>query len=347
MQLRKSTMTKKAHSLADIAQALGAELRGDGSRLIHGLATLEAASEGTLTFLSNPAYARHLASTGASAVILRGELADQAKTDCLVLENPYLGYATISHWFDPAPVPSAGVHPSAAIAPDVRIPASVYIGPFVVVEEGVVLEENVIIGAGSVVGARCRIGRATQLRPRVTLGHDVSVGERCLLLSGCVVGSDGFGFAPDAKGHWHRIAQIGGVILGDDVEIGANTTVDRGALEPTRIGNGVKIDNLVQIAHNVSIGDHSAMAAQVGIAGSTRIGRHCVFGGASGINGHLAIADGVQLTGMSMVTSNLDEAGVYSSGVPAQPNLQWRKNAARYRQLDRMARRLKELEKKS
>ncbi len=213
---------------------------------------------------------------------------------------------------------------------------------------GVCIGERVAIGAGGFVGARASIGGDDSILrpPRVTLAHDVVVGKRCHILSGAVVGSDGFGFANE-KGVWHRIAQLGAVVLGDDVEVGANTTIDRGALDDTTIGNGVKLDNLIQIAHNVQIGDHSAMAAKVGIAGSTRIGNHCVFGGASGVAGHLEIADQVHLTGMTLVTGDIRESGgVYSSGTSADTNRQWRKNAVRFRQLDALARRIKELEKK-
>jgi len=210
----------------------------------------------------------------------------------------------------------------------------------------VTIGRDVSIGAGCFIGARTRIGEQSVLCPRVTLAHDVVLGNRCRILSGAVIGSDGFGFANE-KGTWHRIAQIGGVVLGDDVEVGANTTIDRGALDNTHIGNGVKIDNLVQVAHNVSIGDHSAVAAKVGIAGSSRIGRHCVFGGASGIAGHVEIADQVHLTGMTMVTGDIGAPGVYSSGTGFDTNRQWRRNAVRFRQLDALARRVKELEKKT
>ncbi|HBC35598.1 MAG TPA: UDP-3-O-(3-hydroxymyristoyl)glucosamine N-acyltransferase, partial [Marinobacter adhaerens] len=246
---------------------------------------------------------------------------------------------------DPAPVATPGVHATAVVDPSASIAEDACIGPNVVVEAEAEIGEKVVVGAGSVIGARASIGSRTLIRPRVTLAHDVVVGERCHILSGAVIGSDGFGFANE-KGVWHRIAQLGRVVLGNDVEVGANTTIDRGALDDTVIGNGVKLDNLIQIAHNVRIGDHSAMAAMVGIAGSTRIGRHCVFGGASGVAGHLEIADQVHLTGMTLVTGDIREPGVYSSGTSADTNRQWRKNAVRFRQLDALARRVKELEKK-
>ncbi len=338
-------MNQGSFQLGEIAAALGAELQGDPQTVITGIATLQAAVPGQISFLANPSYARYLADTRASAVILSPGLTDQSPTNVLLLDNPYLGYARLSHWFDPAPSPSAGCHPSAVIDPSANIAESASIGPLAVIEAGVHVGDNVMIGPGCVVGARCQLGAGTRLQARVTLAHDVVMGERCHILSGSVIGSDGFGFANES-GVWHRIAQVGRVVLGNDVEVGANTTIDRGALDDTVIGNGVKLDNLIQIAHNVSIGDHTAMAAFVGIAGSTKVGRHCVFGGASGVAGHVTIGDQVHLTGMTMVTTDIRESGIYSSGTGVDTNRQWRKNAVRFRQLDAMARRLKELEKK-
>ncbi|AOY88209.1 UDP-3-O-(3-hydroxymyristoyl)glucosamine N-acyltransferase [Marinobacter salinus] len=338
-------MTERSYRLDEIAKALGAELRGDPETRVSGLATLQAAGEGQISFLANPSYAKYLADTAASAVIVSPGAAGDCPTNSLLLDNPYLGYAQLSHWFDPAPVAQPGNHPSAVIDPAAKVAADACIGPNVVIEAGVEIGSKVVVGAGSVIGARTRIGEGTVIRPRVTLAHDVVLGQRCHILSGAVIGSDGFGFANE-KGVWHRIAQLGRVILGNDVEVGANTTIDRGALDDTVIGNGVKLDNLIQIAHNVQIGDHSAMAAMVGIAGSTRIGRHCVFGGASGVAGHLEIGDQVHLTGMTLVTGDIRDPGVYSSGTSADTNRQWRKNAVRFRQLDALARRVKELEKK-
>ena len=338
-------MTERFFRLEEIATALGAELRGDPDLEISGLATLQAARPGQISFLANPSYAKYLAETQASAVIMSAASAGALDTNALLLENPYLGYARLSHWFDPEPVSAPGIHPSAVVDSSALVADGASIGPNAVLEAGVEIGEQVVVGAGSVIGARARVGAGTVIRPRVTLAHDVVVGRRCHILSGAVIGSDGFGFANE-KGVWHRIAQLGRVVLGDDVEVGANTTIDRGALDDTVIGDGVKLDNLIQIAHNVQIGDHSAMAAMVGIAGSTRIGRHCVFGGASGVAGHLEIADQVHLTGMTLVTGDIREPGVYSSGTSADTNRKWRKNAVRFRQLDDLARRLKELEKK-
>ncbi|WP_148863353.1 UDP-3-O-(3-hydroxymyristoyl)glucosamine N-acyltransferase [Marinobacter fonticola] len=338
-------MTNNVHSLGEIAQALGAKVVGDANVQINGIATLQSAGEGQISFLANPAYGRYLKDTRAAAVILSPEMAEQCPTNVLLLDNPYLGYARLSHWFDPQPKPEAGIHPSAVVDPSATVADSASIGPQAVIEAGAAIAERAVIGAGCFVGARSAVGEDSRLDARVTLYHDVIVGKRCLILSGAVVGSAGFGFAND-KGVWHRIAQVGGVVVGDDVEIGANTTIDRGALDNTRIDNGVKLDNLVQIAHNVTIGEHTALAALVGVAGSTRIGRHCVVGGASGIAGHLEIGDQVHLTGMTMVTRSLKEPGVYSSGVGVDTNRRWQKNVVRFRQLNEMARKLRELEKK-
>ncbi|MFC4260550.1 UDP-3-O-(3-hydroxymyristoyl)glucosamine N-acyltransferase [Marinobacter lacisalsi] len=338
-------MATNCLTLAEIAGVLGARLRGNPDLEVTGLATLEAAGPGQLSFLANPAYSRYLETTRAGAVLVSPAMADKVQGNALLLDDPYLGYARISHRFDTSPDPGAGVHATAVIDPSVQVPESASIGPYVVIEAGVSLGERVVIGAHGFIGANSVLGDDCLLRPRVTLAHGVVMGKRCHILSGAVIGSDGFGFAVH-KGEWNRIAQIGGVTLGDDVEVGANSAIDRGALEDTRLGNGVKIDNLVQIAHNVQIGDHSAMAGKVGIAGSTRIGRHCMFGGASGVSGHLTIADGVQVTGMTLITGDIREPGVYSSGTGHMNNREWRKSAARFRQLDAMARRLKELEKK-
>lgn len=338
-------MAKFSYQLGEIAAKLGAELRGDPDTEVVGLATLQAAVPGQIAFLANPSYARYLADTRATAVILAPSVADQYAGNALVMDNPYFGYATLSHRFDPSPVASPGIHPSAVVASSAWISDTASVGPQAVIEDDAVIGEGVVVGAGSIVGARCQIGDFCLLRPRVTLAHDVVLGKRCHILSGAVLGSDGFGFANE-KGAWHRIAQIGRVVLGNDVEVGANTTIDRGAMEDTVIGNGVKLDNLVQIAHNVQIGDHCAMAGMVGIAGSTRIGSHCVFGGASVVSGHLTLTDQVHLTGMTMVTGDISEPGVYSSGTGADTNRQWRKNAVRFRQLDSLARRIRDLEKK-
>ncbi len=331
--------------LSDIATMLGAELRGEGNTLITGLGTLQNATPGELSFLANPSYERHLQGTEASAVLIKPELAEKCPTNALVLDDPYLAFARLSHQFDPQPRPDAGVDPGASVSARASVADSAYIGPGAVVEADVEIGPGVHLGANAFVGARCRIGADTFIAPGVTIYHDVRIGERCRVSAGAVVGSDGFGYA-HAGDHWERIAQLGGVTVGNDVDIGANTTIDRGALDDTVIGDGVKLDNMIQIAHNVIIGEHTAMAAMVGIAGSTRIGRHCVFGGASGVGGHLEIADHVHLTGMTMVTRSLKEPGVYSSGTGVESNRDWRRSVVRFRQLDQLVQRVKQLEKK-
>ena len=338
-------MSSLRKTLAEVAHLLGAELRGDGEAVITGLGTLQNAGQGQVTFLANEKYARHLPETEATAVLVRPEFAEQCPGNALLLDDPYHGFARLSHLFDTQPASEAGIHPSASVSPTARIASTASIGAGVVVDADVCIDEGVRIGPGSVIGTRSYLGEGTFLAANVTLYHDVVLGQRCRISSGAVIGSDGFGYA-HAGDHWERIAQLGGVRIGNDVDVGANTSIDRGALDDTLIGDGVKIDNNVQIGHNVEIGDHSAMAAQVGIAGSTRIGRHCIFGGASGIAGHLTIADHVHLTGMTMVTKNLNEPGVYSSGTGVEPNRDWRRSVARFRQLDDMARRLRQLEKK-
>ncbi len=330
--------------LGQLAEFLGATLRGDKDIEITGLATLQEAGPGQVSFLANPKYRKLLVDTQAAAVLLKPADADGYTGNALVVPDTYLAYARISHFFDPKPKSSAGVHPTAVIAADALIDPAVSIGAFAVIESGVRIAAGVTIGAHCFIGARCEIGEDGWLAPRVTLYHDVRIGKRVVIQSGAVLGGEGFGFAKD-KGIYHKVAQIGGVTLGDDVEVGVNTAIDRGALADTRIGNGVKLDNQIQIAHNVQVGDHTAMAACVGISGSTKIGKHCMLAGGVGLVGHIDICDGVYITGMTMVTHSITEPGSYSSGTAMQPADEWRKSAARLRKIDDMARRLQKLEK--
>ncbi|MCE8020776.1 UDP-3-O-(3-hydroxymyristoyl)glucosamine N-acyltransferase [Halomonas sp. MCCC 1A11036] len=334
-------------TLAELAERLGAHLVGDGSRRVRGLASLKEAGPDQVAFVANRSYLKDLANARAGAVLLHPEHAAACPVARLELANPYLGYAHLSQLFDPilAP-PQGGVHPAAVVADDVVLGARVSIGPNAVVESGVELGDEVVVGAGCFIGAGSHIGAGSRLHPNVTVCHGVIIGARAILHSGCVIGGDGFGFAHDGS-RWHKIAQLGGVVLGDDVEVGSCSSIDRGALDDTVIGNDVKIDSQVQIAHNVRIGDHTALAGCVGIAGSTKVGRNCMLGGGVGLSGHLTICDGVQVTGMSLVTNSIHEPGVYSSGTGAMTNAQWRKNAVRFKQLDDMARRLSRLEKRS
>ncbi|EKT4563803.1 UDP-3-O-(3-hydroxymyristoyl)glucosamine N-acyltransferase [Pseudomonas putida] len=332
-------------TLGQLAEALGATLKGPEALQITGLATLQEAGPGQLSFLANPQYRKYLDNCQAGAVLLKAADAESFAGNALIVADPYQAYARISHLFDPKPKAVAGIHPSAVVAGDAQVDASASIGPFAVIESGARIEADVSIGAHCFVGARCVVGEGGWLAPRVTLYHDVVIGKRVVIQSGAVIGGEGFGFANE-KGIWRKIAQIGGVTIGDDVEIGVNTAVDRGALSDTRIGDGVKLDNQIQIAHNVQIGDHTAMAACVGISGSTRIGKHCMLAGGVGLVGHIDVCDNVFISGMTMVTRSITEPGSYSSGTAMQPLADWRKSAARIRQLDDMAKRLQQLEKR-
>lgn len=336
-------MTTLALTLADIATRLGAELRGDGGKVIHGLHTLAAAGPDELSFLSNPRYKAALRATRAGAVLLRPEDAADFAGNALLLANPYAGYARLAALFDRTPRLPAGVHPTAVVGEGAQLDPSAAIGPRAVIGEGVVIGAGTQVEAGAVVQARTRIGNDCRIRANAVVYHDCVIGNRVNIHSGAIIGGDGFGFAND-RGRWHKIAQIGRVVIHDDVDIGANTTVDRGALDDTVLHEGVIIDNLVQIAHNVVVGAHTAIAGCCGISGSTRIGAHCVLAGGVGLVGHIEIADRVQITGMTMVTKSITEPGSYSSGTAFEPSERWKKTAVRVRQLDDMARRLRQLE---
>jgi len=331
-------------TLGQLAEFLGATLRGPADKQITGLATLQEAGPDQVSFLANPQYRKFLATTQAAAVLLKPADAEGYAADVLLVPDPYLAYARISHLFDPKPKAAVGVHPTAVVAADAFVDPAASVGAYSVIESGARIAAGVTIGAHCFIGARSVIGEGGWLAPRVTLYHDVRIGQRVVIQSGAVLGGEGFGFANE-KGVWQKIAQIGGVTIGDDVEIGVNTAIDRGAMDDTRIGNGVKLDNQIQIAHNVQIGDHTAMAACVGISGSAKIGKHCMLAGGVGLVGHIEICDGVFVTGMTMVTRSITEPGSYSSGTAMQPAAEWRKSAARMRHLDDMARRLQHLEK--
>jgi UDP-3-O-[3-hydroxymyristoyl] glucosamine N-acyltransferase len=337
--------------LAEIAAALGAELLGDGDRLIEGIAPLEVAGSASISFLAQPRLRPLLDSTAAGAVIVRAELADAVLArgvSALVVPDPYLAFARLTRWWAERlrPAPVQGVHPSAWVAPGARLHASASVGPMAVVEAHAVVAAHVVIGPHAMVGEGAWIGEHTRLHARATLGAGCRIGARGVLHTGSVIGADGFGFAPD-QGRWEKIEQLGAVWVGDDVEIGANTCVDRGALDDTVIEEGVKLDNLIQIAHNVHIGAHTAMAGCVGVAGSAKIGKHCTFGGAAMILGHLQIADHVHISAASVVMSSILKPGQYSGVFPIDENGNWEKNAATLRQLHTLRSRLRALEKKS
>lgn len=333
-------------NLQALADYLGVELRGDPQCCIHRLNGLREASEGDITFLASAAYRRYLGSTRASAVILTRDDAENHQGNVLIVPNPYLAYARLSKLFDDIYRIRPGVDVRAVIHESAVVSATVSIGPGAVVEENAVIGERTRIGPGTVIGRDVVIGDDCFLHANVTLYHGVSIGNNVVIHSGAVIGADGFGFANDREG-WVKIYQLGSVEIGNNVEIGAATTIDRGALGNTIIGNGVIIDNLVQIAHNVVVGDNSALAGCSAIAGSTRIGRNCVLAGGAGLVGHIELCDGVTVTARSMVTKTITVPGVYSSGTPFEENQQWKKNAVRFNQLDSMAKRLSSLEKRN
>ena len=334
-----------SYPLGDLARRIGATLLGDPDVRVDRVAALDAAQPGALTFLSNRRYRRYLEGTRAGAVILAPEFADACPVPALVLDNPYLGYARAAALLNPPAetVPciagSAVIDPSADVAPDASV------GAHCVIEAGASVGAGTSLGAGTFVGRNSSIGPDGRIAARVVLCQGVRIGARAVIHPGVVVGADGFGIANDG-GVWVKIPQFGGVRIGDDVEIGANTTIDRGALADTVIEDGVKLDNLIQVGHNVRIGAHTAIAACTAIGGSARIGARCAISGAVSIAGHLEIADDVQLTATSAVPNSIREAGVYSSGMPIQENRAWRRNIVRLRQLDEMARKLRAIERK-
>ncbi len=331
-------------SLGELASQLGVELVGDGSCNITAVATLQTAASGQVSFLANSRYRRYLVSTQASAVILRPEDGDAYPGNALVSANPYLTYARAATLLNPQTKQAAGCHPSAVVEVTAIIDSTAAIAANCYIGADTNIGPGAQIGPGCAIGQGVTIGADSRLAANVSIADGVEIGRRVLIHSGVVVGSDGFGFAPD-QGKWFKVPQLGSVIIGDDVEIGANTTIDRGALEDTVIEEGVKLDNQLQIAHNVRIGAHTAIAGATAIAGSTTIGKRCQIGGGVGIVGHLMIADDVHITAMSLVTGNIKQSGLYSSGIPLAGNKEWRKNAVRFGQLDDMSRRLRALEK--
>ena len=328
--------------LADIVAQLGGELRGDGTTIVSCVAPIERADANSITFLANQKLRHALEHTQAGAVVLSPALADATTLPCIVHPNPYAYYARLVGLLNPEVKPALGAHPSAVV--ESSIPDSVSVGPNAVVGKNVVLGERVRISAGSVIGDGVTIGDDGLIHPNVTVYRECRIGARVILHSGCVVGSDGFGFAKDGD-HWVKIPQIGRVLLGDDVEIGANTTVDRGALDDTVIGNCVKLDNQIQIAHNIQIGDFTAIAGCAGIAGSTKIGSRCTIGGAAMIVGHIEIGDNVHISGGALVAKDIAKPGHYSGSFPIDDHAAWVRNAAQVRHLDQLHKRVRELEK--
>ncbi len=317
-------------SLGELAVRFGLELRGAPELRVARVATLAQASEGSLSFLANSRYRRNLKTTRASAVVVAPDEAEGCPVATLVAANPYLAYARIASLFHPQAPVAAGVHASAVVAASARIAASAAVGPLAVIEEEVLIGERVEVGPGCIVQRGARIGADTRLIARVTIYPGMQIGARCIVHAGAVIGADGFGFAADA-GSWVKVPQVGSVRVGDDVEIGANTTIDRGAIEDTVIEDGAKLDNQIQVGHNVTIGAHTAIAACTGISGSTTLGKRCMIGGMVGFAGHLTIADDVVITGCSLVSASIREAGSYSSGMPTVPTRAWRRMVAHLR----------------
>jgi UDP-3-O-[3-hydroxymyristoyl] glucosamine N-acyltransferase len=326
-------------TLADLARRFDLELRGDADARVTGVGTLEGAGPADVAFLANPAYRRQLPATRAGVVVLREGDAAACPTACLVAKDPYVAFARIAALFERAPARAPGVHPSAVVDPAATVAADASVGPLAWVGPGARVEARAWIGPGCLVGEDCVVGEDSELLGRVSLVARVRLGRRVRVHPGAVLGAEGFGLAMDA-GRWTKVPQLGGVVVGDDCEIGANTTIDRGAIEDTVLEEDVRLDNQIQVGHNVRIGAHTAMAGCVAVAGSTRIGRYCLIGGGAGFVGHISVCDRVTVTAMSLVTHSIDAPGEYSSGTPLQPNRAWRRNAARFKQLDRLARKI-------
>lgn len=329
--------------LSDLAEKFGCELIGENI-CVAGVASLSSAAHSDLVFLNNEKFIDQLIHSKAKAVIAKSNEKLPLDRSYLICRDPVLLFALIADYFNPRPLSQASIHPTAVIASDAVIAPDVEVGPHVTIETGVILSSGVQIKAGCFIGANSVIGANSILMPRVVVYSDSMVGERCVIHSGCVIGSDGFGNAW-ARDHWVRIPQLGRAIIENDVEIGANTTIDRGALDDTVIGSGARLDNLIQIAHNVKIGSNTAIAACTGIAGSAEIGANCLIGGGALIAGHLKIADKVTILAGSAVPSSLSEAGVYASGVPVVPHGTWLKNMVHFRKLDELAKKVKRIEK--
>jgi UDP-3-O-[3-hydroxymyristoyl] glucosamine N-acyltransferase len=334
----------REYTAGELAERFGLSLQGDAGVRLRGIGTLGRAAEDRLAFLANPKYRAQLSESRAGAVVMREDDAAGYAGTALIARDPYVSFARLAALFEPRPERPAGVHAMADIHPTASIATDAHVGAFVSIGARSRVEAGATIGAGCVIGEDCVVGEGSELVARVTLVTRVRLGRRVLVHPGAVIGADGFGIAMpregDGAGHWLKVPQLGGVVIGDDCEIGANTTIDRGAIEDTVLGHDVRLDNQIQIAHNVVIGDHTAMAGCSAVAGSAKIGRYCLIGGGAGVLGHLEICDKVVITSMSLVTHSIRVPGEYSSGVPLMDNRSWRRNAARFKQLDRLARRV-------
>jgi UDP-3-O-[3-hydroxymyristoyl] glucosamine N-acyltransferase len=339
-----TALNKRTYTLSELADHVGGEVKGDGSITLSAVGTLSQSAAHQISFLTNPKYKTQLKDTLAGAVIIHPKLKDEAIGAALVTNNPHAAFARISQLFDTTPVVASGIADSAVIAPSARLGSDIALGHNVIIEDNVVLGDRVTIGANTVIRRGTKIGEGSIIHPNVTIYNDVIIGKRVMVQSQTVIGSAGFGYAND-KGVWLPIPQTGTVRIGDDSQIGANTSIDRGAMDDTILGTNVIIDNQVQIGHNCIIGDHSCICGSTGIAGSCNIGKHVVVAGGVGINGHISICDNVQITGYTMVVQDITEPGVYSSGQPAQTNLAWRKNTVRLQKIGSLFDRVKALEK--
>ncbi|MSQ69717.1 MAG: UDP-3-O-(3-hydroxymyristoyl)glucosamine N-acyltransferase [Betaproteobacteria bacterium] len=335
----------KTFRLLELADRFGGTLVGDPHVLIARIATLSRASAGDISFLSHPKYRSQLSNTGASAVIVDADGSKETELPRIVSDNPYLYFAKVSQLLNPVERADPGIHPSAVFGTDCDIPASASIGPGCVLGDGVQVGDGVLVGANCTIGANTRIGEQSRLFASVAIYPGCSIGKRCIVHSGAVIGSDGFGLARDGE-RWTKIPQIGSVVIGDDVEIGANTTIDRGALDDTVLEDGVKLDNQIQIGHNVVIGANSALAGCVGVAGSARVGRRCTVGGGAIILGHLEIADDVHISAGTLITKSVREPGSYAGIYPFDSKREWARNAVHLRHLDSLVESIRGLEKR-
>ena len=339
-------MTKrKSYQLGDIVKRFGGELLGSATVRICQVAAIESAGASDMTFLAKRRYLASLGGSNAGAVIVPPELRDASQIPRIVCKNPYAYFARVATFLNPRGKVTAGVHSSAVVEKSARIAKSASVGACVVIGRNAKVGENAVVGPGCYLGDGVNIGAATLLHANVTVYHGCAIGSRCIVHSGAVIGADGFGIAQD-DGIWRKIPQIGRVVVGDDVEVGANTTIDRGALDDTVIEDGVKLDNQIQIAHNVRIGAHTAVAACVGIAGSAKIGRNCALGGASMIYGHITIADNISVSAGTLIMKSLDQPGTYTGVYPFASHQRWLKNAAHLRQLDSVVERVRKIEER-
>ncbi|MFT4256429.1 MAG: UDP-3-O-(3-hydroxymyristoyl)glucosamine N-acyltransferase [Pseudoxanthomonas sp.] len=343
-------MTVSSFTARELAERFGLQLHGNGDARVNGVATLAHAGEGQLAFLANSKYRSQLETSRAAVVVVREADADATPNAALIARDPYAAFARIAALFEKQPARAAGIHASAVIDPSATVAPTAHVGPFVSIGANSRIGDGCVVGPGCVIGEDCELGDGCELIARVTLVARVRLGKRVRVYPGAVLGAAGFGlamdFADNGGGKWLNVPQLGGVRIGDDCEIGANTCIDRGALEDTVLEEDVRLDNLIQIGHNVHIGAHTAMAGCSAAAGSAKIGRYCLIGGAAGVLGHLELCDKVTIDAMSLVTRSIHEPGTYASGTALDEIHNWRKNATRFKQLDTMARQLHALAKK-